>query len=198
MNKVLFICLCVMVIILNLAPTANAVLQDYWDSNGNYFYDTETSLYWFDPVSFVGQSRNEVDSFITSSSIWTWASSTEIDALSGKSSEGGVPLTDIMGAHQFQTTSTFDGGKGSRWIGYYEFAGQPNGWAIQTDLIPTDLSTLDQSGWQYNVEEWNHGAWVKTSVNIAPPVVPEPVSSTLFIVGGATLGFRRFRKKFKK
>ncbi len=27
---------------------------------------------------------------------------------------------------------------------------------------------------------------------------PEPVSSTLFIVGGATLGFRRFRKKFKK
>jgi hypothetical protein len=29
-------------------------------------------------------------------------------------------------------------------------------------------------------------------------VVPEPISSTLFIVGGATLGFRRFRKKLKK
>ena len=28
-------------------------------------------------------------------------------------------------------------------------------------------------------------------------IVPEPVSSTLFIVGGATLGFRRFRKKIK-
>ena len=26
-------------------------------------------------------------------------------------------------------------------------------------------------------------------------VVPEPVSSTLFIIGGATLGFRRFWKK---
>ena len=31
----------------------------------------------------------------------------------------------------------------------------------------------------------------------APPVVPEPISSTLFIVGGATLGFRRFRKKIQ-
>jgi hypothetical protein len=29
-------------------------------------------------------------------------------------------------------------------------------------------------------------------------MTPEPVSSTLFIIGGATLGFRRFRKKFKK
>lgn len=28
-------------------------------------------------------------------------------------------------------------------------------------------------------------------------VVPEPISSTLFIVGAATLGFRRFRKKIK-
>lgn len=27
------------------------------------------------------------------------------------------------------------------------------------------------------------------------PVVPEPISSTLFIAGGATLLFRRFRKK---
>jgi len=32
----------------------------------------------------------------------------------------------------------------------------------------------------------------------APPVVPEPISSTLFVLGGATLGFRRFWKKTQK
>jgi hypothetical protein len=37
-----------------------------------------------------------------------------------------------------------------------------------------------------------------TSLNLQAAVVPEPVSSTLFIIGGVTLGFRRFRKKFKK
>ena len=34
--------------------------------------------------------------------------------------------------------------------------------------------------------------------NVSVTHSPEPISSTLFIVGGATLGFSRFRKKFKK
>lgn len=36
---------------------------------------------------------------------------------------------------------------------------------------------------------------VFAEVNYSTPVAPEPVSSVLFIVGGATLGFKRFRKK---
>lgn len=37
------------------------------------------------------------------------------------------------------------------------------------------------------------GAWAWAVRDVS--VVPEPVSSTLFIIGGVTLGFRRFWKR---
>ena len=43
-----------------------------------------------------------------------------------------------------------------------------------------------------------HTADQVTSLNLQVAVVPEPISSTLFIVGGVALGFRQYRKKFKK
>jgi hypothetical protein len=39
--------------------------------------------------------------------------------------------------------------------------------------------------------EYNYGHPSQITVNL----VPEPISSTLFIIGSATLGFRRFRRK---
>lgn len=51
-------------------------------------------------------------------------------------------------------------------------------------------STLNLKVWTDNTSNQQNFA-----VGFYPTVVPEPVSSTLFIVGAVTLGFRRFRKK---
>ena len=47
----------------------------------------------------------------------------------------------------------------------------------------------------YNNTGWAMYRWDLMASSTT--VLPEPVSSTLFIAGGATLGFRRFRKKIR-
>ena len=48
-----------------------------------------------------------------------------------------------------------------------------------------------------NINEKNELVEIKFGNTSNVPVVPEPISSTLFLVGAATLGFRRFRRNVK-
>lgn len=56
---------------------------------------------------------------------------------------------------------------------------------IDVSRIGTDNFTVD--GVNYVID----------TVDIRMPVVPEPISSTLFLIGGATLGFRHFVRRKK-
>jgi hypothetical protein len=83
--------------------------------------------------------------------------------------------------------------------------------SFQSDSVTDfDVSTYFSTGYDYDMRlhfsgsTGRHGAanievwWDDVELNVvsqSPPVVPEPISSTLFIVGGATLGMRRLRKK---
>lgn len=89
-------------------------------------------------------------------------------------------------------------------------------WAYDGDCDPRsskgisdwDISSDQKSMNVYFVNDWSSTqiGWVRvytdntadssgTFTVTATPIIPEPISSTLFVVGAMTLGFRRFRKK---
>lgn len=173
-------------ILLVTSFTTNATLVNL-GNNGEYFYDTSSGLYWWDIATFVGQTKAEIDLFVATDVNRKYATAAEIDALMGQSSDGGVALTEIMGAHQFETFIAGDG-TGSRWIGYFDetsadpgLPGDPDGWLAQTVLGGglNDPSTIGDTGFQNNVITWNPGAWVNSRIN----PVPVPAAAWLFASG---------------
>lgn len=164
-----------------LATPSSAALIDH-GAAGDYFYDTNSGLYWFDPAHFVGQTRAEMDLFAATSKDWDWATSDEIEALEQQSTVGGVSLESVMGARQYTL-----GGGGPRWLGYYAETGQPDGWIAQA-ADTTD--TISSAGFQFDAASFpgtvGVGGWMVSRVD----PVPEPTTITLAALGLLGLGVR--------
>ena len=170
---------------LMLASPASAALIDH-GAGGQYFHDTATGLYWYDPAQLVGQSRAQMDAFVAASPHWDWATSAQIDALDDQSSVGGVALETVMGARQY----TLVGG-GPRWLGYYAETGQPDGWIVQASASP---DTISSTGFQADAASYpgisGVGGWMVSRVD----PVPEPHVLAL-ITPAALLAAARLRRR---
>lgn len=155
---------------------ATAVVTDH-SSYGEYFYDVETGLYWFDPGVFAGQPRATIDLLPQHSTVWNWATSAQVDALVGKTAPEGIALEAVLGPRQFTV-----GNGGPRWIGYHAGTGAPNGWLVESTDEP-NFHTITESGSQNGAENWNAGAWL---VAVTDPVLAPRLQN----LGGAGEYFR--------
>jgi hypothetical protein len=90
-------------------------------------------------------------------------------------------------------TYSFDSTNDPVWGNYYVKGGVDNVNGVKQQMNAYN-NAFAMSGFDSNNEL---DFIVRPNGGHTPPIVPEPVSSTLFIIGGAALGFRSFKKRAK-
>lgn len=160
------ICVLALLLLASLPRAQAAIPSDLSDHGvyNEYFYDDQTGLFWFDPAVFAGDFRSNIDRLVQHSEVWEWATSTQIDALVGRTAPVGTTLEAVIGPRQFTVGSNWP-----RWIGFHAGTGEPDGWLIQSEDEP-DFRTVSTSGFQGGAEGWNAGGWlVATTDPVAAP-----------------------------
>ena len=112
---------------------------------------------------------------------------------------GGTTTTTEF-EYVFTLTTPVSLSSGTYWIEFYgDTTGHSNGNDFFSRWGHLDTTNgIDGLAWTTTSapgSSWQYDATGSLAIEIAGNLVPEPVSSSLFIVGGATLGFRRFWKK---
>ncbi len=160
------------------APVRAGELTDH-GPGGLCFHDADSGLYWFDPVVFQEWARETVDAFAGASTVWQWATSTQIDALVGQTSPGGQTLEDVMGGRQ----STLGDGS-PRWLGFYAETSPQDGWLVQAYGDPT---TISSSSGQGGTAGLTHGAWLVAATDpLLAPRIEDYGDNGEFFVDHAT------------
>ena len=213
------IVLLVVVLVFSMQAQAELTLLGQGTSaNGTYnlIYDTDLDVTWYDYTRDYDLWQNQMDwadqlSVTFGSNTYTdWRLPTTVDGTyefgCDGTTTGGYNITSSDMGHLFYTAL------GN--VGWYDTScsGPQSGWGLTKtgdfqNLQPdeywsgTEYSANSVNAWYFSTNHGNQFYHLKTSNNYAIAVmdglaiVPEPVSFTLFLIGGATLGLRRFWKK---
>lgn len=185
-------------------------------------YDADGLMTWSETQTWIDEINDPSSIYYMGYSDWQLPNTNPVNGLSYDYSWSLDGSTD-RGYNISASGSAYPGSTGSDMaymfytelgnLGYYDTSGDwpQAGWGLgnsglfsnlEADFYWSNFYYTPDSGvaWFFNFDfgvqngndkTYSYHAW-------AVRVVPEPMSSTLFIIGGATLGLRRFRKKFKK
>jgi hypothetical protein len=191
----------------------------------NLIYDTDLDITWYDYSNFNNNTwQNQVDwadalSVTFGSNTYTdWRLPTTVDGPYVWGNDGtttaGYNITSSEIGHLFyeelgnegnyDTFGNKTGCDGSPWPYCLTNTGDFQNLQSNQYWSGTVRADYTDDAWNFYLSRGSQDSNLKVDTHYAIAVMdgkadaPEPVSSTLFIVGGATLGFWRFRKKFKK
>ena len=179
--------------VLVFVGVGNATLTNAGDQ-GEWFFDSLTGLYWYDPGAFSGASRDKVDSFVETSSVWQYATRSQILALfeAYKAVEQSSTLYDIIGKPTGAVGIEGYGGVLDAFEGFYAESG-PGSLALYVE--PRDNPTIFFP-WMIPAERTlatsTSGAWLVADRGSSGSGVPEP--STLFLVAAGLVGLAGFKR----